>query len=238
MTYLTYLRELAKIDKEILVLNRKEKEIPLKIKKPIIELSADKNKYMETVSRKEARDSSVKDLETELDNYEKRLEKIQKTMREVSGAEYNKHLKELSKTKKEIDLVKKRKETIELKQKEQEEKMLEQEAKYKESLERYESIYILVKDDLVDLREKKKTLLSKREKFIAKLDSKTKEIYTRAYKGGNGIGISFLVDNRCSACNIMLRPSMVVEILKEKELQLCSNCFRIIIQEQDTEKSV
>ncbi len=87
-----------------------------------------------------------------------------------------------------------------------------------------------------ELRETMAKSLADGQKARAGREAVVKRIPERIYKKyeqlrpvKSGIGVSVVVAGTCTACNVRLRPQVVVEVLRGESLEQCSNCNRLLI---------
>jgi predicted nucleic acid-binding Zn-ribbon protein len=67
-----------------------------------------------------------------------------------------------------------------------------------------------------------------RKEALGRLSPKTVQAYERIRKKHSGIVISEVVDGRCSACQIALRPQYFQQLRRGEELMFCENCGRFL----------
>lgn len=71
-------------------------------------------------------------------------------------------------------------------------------------------------------------LTSDRTQFTSKVDPRYLARYERIRAGRAGIAIVPAVGGRCSGCNMVIPPQLYNEIQRERELQNCPSCNRIL----------
>ena len=71
--------------------------------------------------------------------------------------------------------------------------------------------------------------LAQRKEFAESLSSNTLRLYDRARKL-RGIGITEMVDGRCSNCNITIRLALIQEMHAEKKIMTCESCGVILYE--------
>jgi len=52
--------------------------------------------------------------------------------------------------------------------------------------------------------------------------------YERVRKGRRGVAVAEVVDGRCMACQIMLRPQYWQDVKRSESLLFCESCQRIL----------
>ena len=74
-----------------------------------------------------------------------------------------------------------------------------------------------------------KTETGHREKAFATLPERLAAIYNRlAQRSRDGIAVAEVVNGSCSACYVLLRPQVQVNVKKGDEIITCENCTRIM----------
>ena len=78
-----------------------------------------------------------------------------------------------------------------------------------------------------------------REKVFVTLPDRLAAAYNRlAQRSRDGIAVAEVVNGACSACNMSLRPQIMLEVKKGQEIILCENCSRILyFQNREAEAS-
>jgi len=71
-----------------------------------------------------------------------------------------------------------------------------------------------------------------REDFAKTIDKNVLSQYERIREGRNGQGLATIEDGSCSGCNMVLRPQLIVQATKCKELVYCDNCSRILFNKK------
>ncbi len=71
-------------------------------------------------------------------------------------------------------------------------------------------------------------LQSERKQAAGQLPPSTLQQYERQRKRGHGIGVAEVVDGRCSACHIVLRPQLFEDVKHGDKLIQCESCGRVI----------
>jgi predicted nucleic acid-binding Zn-ribbon protein len=70
---------------------------------------------------------------------------------------------------------------------------------------------------------------AERKGMVAALKPQTYSIYERIRKKWHGSAVAEVVDGRCSACQIMLRPQFFQDLRHSDHLMTCESCGRILI---------
>jgi hypothetical protein len=71
-------------------------------------------------------------------------------------------------------------------------------------------------------------LAKERAGIVAQVSPSTVKHYERVKKTRRGIGIAEVVDGRCTACNMMVRPQFFQELKRGDEIMSCESCQRIL----------
>ena len=100
---------------------------------------------------------------------------------------------------------------------------------FKEAVKNHESILVQMKDnsnmvesELVDIKEAK-------EKILCEMPEDIKKRYLKAHESKNGIGVSVINSERCSACNMSLPKQFCNQVVKADHVYHCPSCQRLII---------
>jgi predicted nucleic acid-binding Zn-ribbon protein len=67
-----------------------------------------------------------------------------------------------------------------------------------------------------------------RDQALAKIAPATKATYERIRKKWNGSVIAEVVQQRCTSCQIVLRPQFVQDLRRGDQMMTCENCGRIL----------
>jgi len=67
-----------------------------------------------------------------------------------------------------------------------------------------------------------------RSAIVAKMTPATVLRYERARKSRRGIGVAEVVDGRCTACNMSLRPQYFQDLKKDDQVLSCESCQRLL----------
>lgn len=229
MSFVNVLKEIKQVDTKIITLRQQRKKIPAKLQSPVYKLDKSKNEFKDIQNRYNKLLEHYAGTQEQKDSIEKKLKKIQEKLREVSGADYQKLLRDQSKLKKSISFGDRREETTKSRLEELKTQLDTAKLEYDKVSEEYDDIFTSVKDELGKIDDNLELLINKVKKLLAKLDTKTKNLYINAHKMGKGQALASLTKNRCSACNITLPPNLILNILKQEELYRCPNCGRVIL---------
>jgi predicted nucleic acid-binding Zn-ribbon protein len=71
-------------------------------------------------------------------------------------------------------------------------------------------------------------LHAERTKLVSQMTPSGYQRYERARKARRGIGVAEVVDNRCTACNMSLRPQFFQDLKKGDSIMSCESCQRIL----------
>ncbi len=56
--------------------------------------------------------------------------------------------------------------------------------------------------------------------------------YEQLRERKNGIAVALVLEGRCLACNVQLRPQQIVDLKKYASIMACSQCYRILIPDE------
>jgi hypothetical protein len=71
-------------------------------------------------------------------------------------------------------------------------------------------------------------LQAERVAIVAETTPNTYKSYEKARKARRGIAVAEVVEARCTACNMLLRPQYLQELRKGDQIQSCESCQRIL----------
>ena len=71
-----------------------------------------------------------------------------------------------------------------------------------------------------------------RDEFAKTIDKNILSQYERIRESRNGQGIATIDGESCSGCNMVLRPQLIVQATRCKELVYCDNCSRILFNKK------
>ncbi len=72
-----------------------------------------------------------------------------------------------------------------------------------------------------------------RDEFAKGIDANILSQYERIRESRDGQGVAVIIGESCGGCNVMLRPQLIVQATKCKELVYCDNCSRILLKSQN-----
>ena len=81
-------------------------------------------------------------------------------------------------------------------------------------------------------KENIETVQKERDEFAKTIDKNILSQYERIRESRNGQGIATIDGESCSGCNMVLRPQLIVQATKCKELVYCDNCSRILFNKK------
>jgi hypothetical protein len=73
-----------------------------------------------------------------------------------------------------------------------------------------------------------KAALEQRQQLLGSVPANLASAYERATKRFNGFAIAEVTSDRCTACNLEIRPQYLQDLRKREKLMLCENCSRIL----------
>ena len=115
------------------------------------------------------------------------------------------------------------------------------------NLNKYEEDFkvkeVALNKEIVDaknaIEQVKENMVSKqqeREEFAKSIDKNVLSQYERIREGRDGQGLATIEGDSCSGCNMVLRPQLIVQVTKCKELVYCDNCSRILFNKKDIQE--
>ena len=78
------------------------------------------------------------------------------------------------------------------------------------------------------LEKKRQELLAKREQFASGIDAEALQHYEALKRTKQGRAVSKVEQNSCQWCRVILTPSEMQRVRASADLQMCSNCGRIL----------
>ena len=94
----------------------------------------------------------------------------------------------------------------------------------------------LMKDKRTDeankVKEEVSVLQKDREEFKKNIPTNILSQYERIRENRNGQGLALVNGDSCGGCNMVLRPQLIVQATKCKELVYCDNCSRILFNKK------
>lgn len=91
------------------------------------------------------------------------------------------------------------------------------------------------KETIEKAKENIEAVKKERDEFSKTIDKNVLSQYERIREGRNGQGIATIEGDSCSGCNMVLRPQLIVQATKCKELVYCDNCSRILFNKKGIE---
>ncbi|MBQ1609980.1 MAG: hypothetical protein II090_03540 [Elusimicrobia bacterium] len=88
------------------------------------------------------------------------------------------------------------------------------------------------KQTIEKAKENIETVQKERDEFAKTIDKNILSQYERIRESRNGQGIATIDGESCSGCNMVLRPQLIVQATKCKELVYCDNCSRILFNKK------
>ena len=77
------------------------------------------------------------------------------------------------------------------------------------------------------------SLQKDRDEFAKNIPTNILSQYERIRENRNGQGLALIEGDSCGGCNMVLRPQLIVQATKCKELVYCDNCSRILFNKKD-----
>lgn len=107
-------------------------------------------------------------------------------------------------------------------------KTYEQEAKAKEDAINKEIEE--AKNKIAKAKENIEQIKKERDEFAKNIDKNVLSQYERIRESRDGQGLAIVTNESCGGCNVVLRPQLLVQATKCKELVYCDNCSRILFR--------
>ncbi len=105
-------------------------------------------------------------------------------------------------------------------------KNYEQQAKTKE--EEINKEIVEAENSLKKAKQDVEKIKTEREEFSKNIDKNILSQYERLKESRDGQGIALIDGESCTGCNMVLRPQLIVQAARCKELVFCDNCSRIL----------
>ena len=83
------------------------------------------------------------------------------------------------------------------------------------------------------IKEEISVLQKDRDEFAKNIPTNILSQYERIRENRNGQGLALIEGDSCCGCNMVLRPQLIVQATKCKELVYCDNCSRILFNKKD-----
>jgi len=71
-------------------------------------------------------------------------------------------------------------------------------------------------------------LQTERAAIVAQVTPAAYQRYERSRKARRGVGIAEVIDRRCSACNMVIRPQFFQDLKTSDQIMVCESCQRIL----------
>jgi uncharacterized protein len=84
--------------------------------------------------------------------------------------------------------------------------------------------------DLEKAKAEREKLVLDRNEFASKISKDFLSQYEYVRESKDGIGISNIEGETCTACHITLRPQIINDVCKEQEIVMCDTCSRILFK--------
>jgi predicted nucleic acid-binding Zn-ribbon protein len=84
----------------------------------------------------------------------------------------------------------------------------------------------IIRRDQLDV--KRQELHAKREQFVSDIDANLLKLYDALKRTKQGRAVSKVDQNSCQWCRVILTPSELQRVRMSADLQMCSNCGRIL----------
>ncbi len=107
------------------------------------------------------------------------------------------------------------------------------EAETKQQEEKINSELKDMDSSISKIKEEISVLQKDRDEFAKNIPTNILSQYERIRENRNGQGLALIEGDSCGGCNMVLRPQLIVQATKCKELVYCDNCSRILFNKKD-----
>ena len=90
----------------------------------------------------------------------------------------------------------------------------------------------MIRRDQLDV--KRKELMANREQFVSTIDTQVLNRYEALKRTKQGRAVSKVDQNSCQWCRVILTPSELQRVRTNADLQMCSNCGRILYYDRQS----
>jgi predicted nucleic acid-binding Zn-ribbon protein len=90
-----------------------------------------------------------------------------------------------------------------------------------------------IEDSSLNMRQEIEKMKTERDSFSKSININILSQYERIRENRNGIGLSLVDCDSCGACNMVIRPQLINQATKCKELVYCDNCSRILFNKKE-----
>jgi predicted nucleic acid-binding Zn-ribbon protein len=90
-------------------------------------------------------------------------------------------------------------------------------------------VLVDIKDDINFIERELIDAKDHKNKILKDLPEEIKYRYIKVYENKGGIGVSMVLDSKCSVCNLSLPRQLCNDILKGDKIHHCPSCQRVII---------
>ncbi len=84
------------------------------------------------------------------------------------------------------------------------------------------------RDRTAEDRKEIEGLAIERRQILSEMTPKIASEYERIRKGRGGVAIAEVIENRCSKCNMQLRPQLLQELRRQEVVTVCESCKRML----------
>ncbi len=231
---LSCLRQLQKVDLEMLEIVKIRDTFPAKVKDLEKQLASEQSKLANTQASFDTihEERTVKHNKFKEDD--ERLKKWERRLNESKNA------REASALAREIDAHKRLNQELE----EEVLKLMEQEEREKESLTSFASTIqeieeklakerALCEENLGDLNQQIAVFESDRQQYVEQLPKPLLRRYEGVKRARGGLAVVEVRNGCCTGCNMRLRPQLYNTVLKGKSLETCPGCKRMLYHQEE-----
>ncbi len=237
ITQIEELIKLQNVDKEIIKTKKKLKEFP-KLIKEIEDKIAKSIQIVENAKKRLIENqTSRKKLELDVEEYKNKIKEKKLALNSI------KTNKEYSAMIAEIEFMEKKKEEAEervIQSLIETDEIQEEIKKAEEERAKVKTVYEKEKEEILkqqkEVENHLKELEEERAKIADIIDEEYLKLYTELGKTRGGIPLSKVVNGFCSECYMKIRPQVLVELKKGKDIITCENCGRILYLEVEVKE--
>lgn len=232
------LMSLQNIDSQLLELEEKRGDLPLRVNRLEQEFKTAESEFNDKKMQIEDYQKEKAGIDIEIMSFQEKKKKYQDQLYEVkNNREYDAITMEIENIKNQIndketrvleimDLEEKLKETIE-----------EDEGKLNEIKENFEKNHDELKKRLAETEKEETALKNQRAALVEKIPPRINIAYDRTRKAKNGQAVVPLYNNACGGCYKNLPPQRVLEIKQMNKMVLCEVCGRILVTDEEMNES-
>lgn len=242
------LLEIQEIDKEIIHLKETLARYPKVWEKVKAKLTKARDEHDAAVAAQDKFQRNRKRLEQKLRLQTDDLRRAQTQQNQVKTAkEYEAATKQLDHARRQLEELQKRATELLAQEDDIERAVAESTDQLKQMEDTYKAEKVRIRSQFNEKKEQLAKLEKAREKQIAQISEKTRQIYDRTAIRYPGNSVVPVVNegkvnpedrgtNGCAGCHFEVLPEVLVEIRREEGIILCTNCGRILYEDETWEE--